>query len=318
MTTQIQLKRGTTSQWGVTGTRLEEGEPGVNLDNMQFRIGGTGGTLWANSAIFTPGGGGGAGPTGPTGPSGGGGGGTGPTGPAGNGTAYTGPTGPGGGGTGATGPTGPAGNGTAYTGPTGPTGSGVTGATGFTGPAGNGTAYTGATGPTGADSTVTGPTGPAGNGTAYTGATGPTGSGVTGSTGPTGGSLLSGYIAATLPSSSVFGTIVTDTLSSNGLSSLNSINTTTITINFDSTKYPSTKVPIFLGTVHVYNTSNSSWEAQTLILNQSLSVSAVAVKWITNKWVMTFTIDATVYGSSGNDTSLTTPYGFVLGLLMIN
>ena len=121
-----------------------------------------------------------------------------------------------------------------------------------------------------------------------------------------------------MPSLSAFGTIVADTLSSNGISSINSINSTTITINFDSTKYPSTKVPIFLGTVHVFNTATSSWEAQTLILNQSLGVSAVAVKWNTNKWVMTFTIDATVYGSSGNDTSLTTPYGFILGLLMIN
>ena len=300
MTTQIQLKRGTTSQWGVAGTRLEEGEPGVNLDNMQFRIGGTGGTLWANSAIFTPGGGGGAGPTGPAG------------------TPGT---------PGATGPTGPAGGGGGGTGPTGPAGTpGSIGPTGLQGSIGN-------TGPTGLQGSI-GNTGPTGSG--VTGATGPTGPGIPsgGSAGnvltknsstnydviwsaPSGGAL-SGYIAATLPSPSVFGTIVTDTLSSNGISSINSINSTTITINFDSTKYPSTKVPIFLGTVHVFNTATSSWEAQTLILNQSLGVSAVAVKWNTNKWVMTFTIDATVYGSSGNDTSLTTPYGFILGLLMIN
>jgi len=72
MTTQIQLKRGTTAQW--VGASLAEGEPGVNLDNMQLRIGGTGGSLWSNSLTFNPvsggSGTGGTGPTGATGPTG--------------------------------------------------------------------------------------------------------------------------------------------------------------------------------------------------------------------------------------------------------
>ena len=183
MTTLIQLKRGTTLQWTVAGVTLAEGEPGINLDTGEMRVGGPGGTTWTSSRAFTPGGGGGGGGTGYTGPTGPGGGSTGPTGPGGG---STGPTGPGGG---STGPTGPGGGSTGDTGPTGP-GGGSTGATGPTGPGGG---STGPTGPGGGSTGDTGPTGPGGGSTGPTGYTGPHGTpgtaentGATGFTGPTG------------------------------------------------------------------------------------------------------------------------------------
>jgi hypothetical protein len=200
MTTQLQLKRGTTSEWA--GKSLVEGEPGFDLTTRELRVGGIGGSVWESSQSF----GGNQGYTGPTGPTGDRGA-TGFTGPAGTAvnTGATGPTGPTGlGATGATGFTGSAGVG--VTGPTGPSSLGTTGATGPTGSAGVGVTgptgpsslgTTGATGPTGSAGVgVTGPTGPASLGT--TGATGPTGSAGVGVTGPTGPPSL-GTTGATGP-----------------------------------------------------------------------------------------------------------------------
>jgi len=168
MTTQIQLRRGTTAEWASADPTLADGEIGLNTDNNQFKIG-NGTDPWsvlsysASSITGPTGATGDPGPTGATGNAGSAGatGNTGSTGP-------TGDTGP----TGATGDTGP----TGATGDTGPTG--ATGATGDTGPTG----ATGDTGPTGATG-ATGDTGPTG----ATGDTGPTGAtGATGDTGPIG------------------------------------------------------------------------------------------------------------------------------------
>ena len=77
MAVQIQLRRGTASQWTSANPTLAIGEMGVETDTDQFKIG-DGTTAW-NSLAY----GGIQGPTGPTGPQG-------PTGP----TGATGPTGP--------------------------------------------------------------------------------------------------------------------------------------------------------------------------------------------------------------------------------
>jgi hypothetical protein len=62
MTTQIQLKRGGTSDW--SAARLAEGEPGVDLTTGTLKIGGTGGTPWSTSITI-----GGGGPLGSEAPS---------------------------------------------------------------------------------------------------------------------------------------------------------------------------------------------------------------------------------------------------------
>ena len=107
---QIQLRRGTASQWSSTNPVLSIGEMGYETDTSQFKIG-DGTRLW-NALPY----GGLNGPTGNTGP-----------------TGYTGTTGY----TGWTGYSGPTGT-TGYTGYTGWTGyTGSTGPTGVTGPTGS-------------------------------------------------------------------------------------------------------------------------------------------------------------------------------------
>jgi hypothetical protein len=102
MAVQIQLRRGTASQWTSANPTLAIGEMGIETDTDQFKIG-DGTTAW-NSLGY----GGIQGPTGPTGSTGSQGptGPTGPTGATGAASTVTGPTGP----TGATGPTGPQGS----------------------------------------------------------------------------------------------------------------------------------------------------------------------------------------------------------------
>jgi len=169
---RFELRRNTSSNWTTVNPTLLAGEPGVELDTGQMKIG-DGIHTWSDLPYVGTGGGVGAtGVTGPTGHTGS----TGRTGPTGitGPTGFTGPTGHTGS-TGITGPTGFTGS-TGRTGPTGDTGStGRTGPTGFTGPTG----WTGPTGLTGR----TGPTGPTG----LTGRTGPTGP-----TGPTGFLSISG------------------------------------------------------------------------------------------------------------------------------
>lgn len=96
MAVQIQLRRGTASQWTSANPTLAIGEMGVETDTDQFKIG-DGTTAW-NSLAY----GGLVGPTGPTGSTGA----AGATGPTGAASTVTGPTGA----TGATGPTGPQGS----------------------------------------------------------------------------------------------------------------------------------------------------------------------------------------------------------------
>jgi hypothetical protein len=414
--TQIQLRRGTSSQWNSSTVPLAEGELGYATDTGELRIGKSGGSLWTVSNVAGGAGGGSsgtgttltfAGPTGSvafspdgrsltgssmfrfisnTGLTGGtdgilyvagdmqviggidpkfiqltpqatnpfpgqpgtlwysttlglqldggsisSGSSTGAfTGPTGAG-AFTGPTGPTGGGTGFTGPTGPTGPG-AFTGPTGPTGGG-TGFTGPTGPTGGGTGFTGPTGPTG----PTGFTGP-------TGLTGPTGfSGV-----PTGGNTgfvltkksesnydtvwsapsvgKSGYIAATFGQISQFGAFAIDTLTSSGIITSKSISTTEITLTFDNSVYTIKKVPIFVASVQYYSTASNNWEQQTLIWTQVNTTSPASIAFSSGSWVLTITIDGSVYPTSGNDTRVGNPdtspitpaYGYVLALSMLN
>lgn len=83
MAVQIQLRRGTASQWTSANPTLAIGELGIETDTDQFKVG-DGTTAW-NSLAY----GGIQGPTGPAGA-------TGPTGPTGAAGA-TGPTGPAGG-----------------------------------------------------------------------------------------------------------------------------------------------------------------------------------------------------------------------------
>lgn len=183
MTVQIQLRRGTASEWSTANPTLASGEMGVETDTGRFKVG-NGSTPW-NALPYS------SGPAGPTGPQGA----TGPQGDPGGATGATGATGVGT--TGATGVQGPIGP----SGATGPVGIGTTGATGVQGPTG----VQGATGPQG-DIGATGAIGPQG----VTGATGPIGitgpqgaTGLTGSTGPqgdigvTGATGIQGPIGAT-------------------------------------------------------------------------------------------------------------------------
>lgn len=77
MPVQIQLRRGTASQWTSGNPTLAQGEIGVETDTGQFKVG-TGSTAWTSLSY-----GGLLGPTGPTGPTGAASTVTGPTGPTG-------------------------------------------------------------------------------------------------------------------------------------------------------------------------------------------------------------------------------------------
>jgi hypothetical protein len=153
MSTQIQLRRGTSGEWNLADTTLAEGEIGYETNTGKFKIG-DGNTAWSLLPYASSGGG--EGSTGPQGDMG-------PTGAQGD----MGPTGDMGS-IGSTGPTGPIG----YTGPTGDMGP-----TGMQGVPGTPGGPTGDLGPTGPQGDPGGPTGP-------TGDIGPTGP--TGNMGPTG------------------------------------------------------------------------------------------------------------------------------------
>lgn len=106
---QLQLRRGTTTQWNAATGPLLEGELGFETTTNKLKVG-DGSTLWSGLSYINLGS---SGPTGATGP-------TGPQGVQGNqgNTGATGPQGPAGGPTGATGVQGPSG----LQGPSGPTG----------------------------------------------------------------------------------------------------------------------------------------------------------------------------------------------------
>ena len=262
MTTQVQLKRGTTLQWN--GAILAEGEPGLNLDNMQFRIGGTGGTLWANSAIFTPGGGGGTpGPAGATG-SPGTPGSTGPTGSAGGGTGPTGPTGPGGGGTG---PTGPAGNGTAYTGATGPTGPGIPsgGSTGDVLTKQSSSSY---------DVIWSAPSG--------------------------GASITSGFYQVAFGATSTFSATFNSSNFPASIGNWSTPTTTAITLTFNSS-YSSATIPPYFGGYIGYWFNSSNYKILNINGPTATSNPIVTLVRSGSNWVWTMTINGTTFGTSGNN-----------------
>lgn len=198
----IQTRRGTTAEWSAANPILAEGELGLNLDTMNFKVG-NGVQQWNDLPYQTASGIGDTGATGPAGQ-------TGPTGAAGTNGAD--------GATGAKGDTGATGadgiNGvdgaTGAQGDAGPTGpKGDTGATGTSG-ADGATGAKGDTGDAGADGAIgnTGPTGSAGaDGVdGATGAKGDTGDagadgmdGATGPTGPAGTNGINGTDGATGP-----------------------------------------------------------------------------------------------------------------------
>ena len=326
MTTLIQLKRGTTAQWSVAGVTLAEGEPGVNLTTGEMRVGGPGGTTWTSSSTFTPGSGGGGGGGGVTGY-------TGPTGAAGTifvptalwviGQNYyinnlaislvddnlyvafnnivnsqtdphddpanwnlflnAGPTGPAGGPPGPqglTGATGPAG------GPPGPPG--PQGLTGATGPAGGGA---GVTGPQG----LTGPTGPPGSG-------GGGGVGLSITATLTVGSNI--FVPSSLVSTGVPPSIGVWTADPGGLS---------LSLAFNSTNYPSTKPPLFIG--GTLNYASGTYNQNTLSLAAAGVTPATTMSFVSPNWVMTYTIDGATFSSTA-----TPPSGsnFILYFTMLN
>lgn len=188
MTVQIQLRRGTASQWLTANPVLASGEMGVETDTGRFKVG-NGSSVWKDLPYSSgpPGSAGATGPQGPIGPSlpgatgATGVGATGATGPA---STISGPIGATGAtGAGVTGATGVQGaTGATGVGVTGATGIGITGATGVQGVTGIG--ITGATGLQGATGIgTTGATGVGTTGATGIGVTGATGIGITGATG---------------------------------------------------------------------------------------------------------------------------------------
>ncbi len=109
---QLQIRRGTASEWAAATGPLAEGELGYDTDSRSIKVG-DGSALWSSLGVINVGSTGSTGPSGPSGP-------TGPTGPTGL-SGPTGPSGPAGGPPGVTGPSGPSGPiGRGVTGPTGP------------------------------------------------------------------------------------------------------------------------------------------------------------------------------------------------------
>ena len=181
MAIRIQLRRDTAANWTSVNPVLAQGEIGVEIDTLKFKIG-TGllpwGTLSYASGVGATGSSGTQGNTGNTG--------AGNTGATGQ-TGIQGATGPGAGSTGATGAVGATGQ-TGIQGNTGNTGAGNTGATGATGATGQ-TGIQGAQGNTGAG--IQGNTGATGQ-TGIAGVTGQTGAGTQGNTGATGQTGIQG------------------------------------------------------------------------------------------------------------------------------
>ena len=239
---------------------------------------------------------------GPTGPAGG------PVGPQG----VTGPTGAPGGGGGSTGSTGPTGlNG--VTGPTGPAGGpvGPQGVTGPTGPAGGGGGGAGLTG-------STGPTGPPGGGAGSTGFTGP--QGLTGPTGPPGGGG-GGVTGLSITANLNIGTnlFTPASLVSTGFPSSIGVWTadaggTFLSLTFNSTNYPSTKPPLFIG--GTLNYASSMYNQNTLSLAAAGVTPAATMSFTSPNWVMKYTIDGATFSSTAAG-----PGGlsnFILYLTMLN
>lgn len=285
---QLQLRRGTQTQWNSATGPLLQGELGFETDTKKLKVG-DGTTLWTGLSYIN------VGSTGPSGT-------TGPTGPLGN----TGPTGP----SGVTGPTGPLGN----TGPTGSLGNtGVTGPKGDQGDPGGPTGPSGVTGPTGPSGT-TGPTGPLGN----TGPTGPRG--VTGPTGPQGGSGATGPAAYGSGgfirigvSGGLFDTSKVDTSNfsaSVGTWSVPANDTAILTYN--SSTYTSTNPPQANGTIAFYvgetvvNSVTYNRSYKTIALPHGTYSVSYPQCWLAHNgsnWLLLISISGSTFPSVTNDSS---------------
>lgn len=285
---QLQLRRGTQTQWNSATGPLLQGEMGFETDTKKLKVG-DGTTLWTGLSYINVGSTGPSGTTGPTGPSGA----TGPIGP----TGVTGPTGP----SGTTGPTGPLGN------------TGVTGPKGDQGDPGGPTGPSGVTGPTGPSGT-TGPTGPLGN----TGPTGPRG--VTGPTGPLGGSGATGPAAYGSGgfirigvSSQLFDTSKVDTSNfsaSVGTWSVPANDTAILTYN--SSIYTSTNPPQANGTIAYYvgdtvvNSVTYSRSYKTIALPHGTYSVSYPQCWLAHNgsnWLLLISISGSTFPSVTNDSS---------------
>lgn len=203
------------------------------------------------------------------------------------------------------------------TGPTGTgNGGGSIGATGPTGPYGS---PPGDTGPTGIGSVgPTGPTGPGGGGGSSEGPTGFTGpTGTKGDTGPNGGGgLTTSYITLNLDTDTndflTTSLLTTSFPSSVGL--WNAVSPTILTLTFNSTNYPSTKVPLFVG--GTFNYTSSGYNQNTLSLASAGTNPSTAISFTAGSWVMTYTIDGGTFSASavGPDSRP----NFILYMSMLN
>jgi len=298
---------------------LSAGEPGFESDTNKLKIG-DGTSNW-NSLPYVTGSGGSTGPTGPTGPDG-------PPGPPGVGSA------------GSDGLTGSVGL-------TGATGFGLPGIQGFTGAAGT-AGSNGLTGSVG----LTGATGfglPGIQG--FTGAIGAAGSnGLTGSVGTTGSAgigIIAGGAAGTVltkKSGSNYDTIWANPsggvtvgiyeVAFNGISAFSTtiggVNTAgfpssigtwdnpgeaTLTLKFNSTNYPSTKIPIFSGGCGYYHSVTSLYKLLNIFSLTPSLYPAITLLHNGSNWVYTFIIQkGSTFGSSTNNGS----YGFFISFIMFN
>jgi len=314
---QFQPRHDISNNWSYS-TLLDQGEMGIDLTNLQFKLG-DGTTVWGLLPF-----GGSTGPTGVTGPTGFGGlASTGYTGFSGIQTGITGATGPTvTGPTGNTGATGPTGN----TGLTGITGTGPTGSIGSTGPTGatgpTGFAQTGMTGPTGLTQ-VTGPTGATG----LTGATGPTGLAPTGPTGSgSGGGIIKGYIQVAFNGAS-FSTVTYDT--SQFPSSIGTVavrDGSNIDISFNTSYNVASIQPNITGLSYWYGSFSASitpaftgWRTQMIypgIYVNSQPFQQVSLVYTDSRWVLTiFIASANTFVNSANSSS---GYGYVLHITAFN
>ena len=346
--TQIQLKRGTTSQWtSGTALPLAEGELGYALDTGELRIGKSGGSSWATSNSV------GSGNTGSTLTF------SGPTGavafsPDGRtltgssiftfnpNTGYSGYTGLAiiTGGLKVLGPIDPVsltlipqatnplagqtgtlwysntfglqidnGNGSITVGG---------GASTVTGPTGAGGGSTGATGPTGPASTVTGPTGFSGVPTG-----GNTGFVLTKKSGTNydtiwsapsgGGSITSGFYQVNIPTTSTFGTTTDTTNFPSSIGTWSAPTSTTITLTFNSS-YSSVTIPPYFGGYIGFWFNSTNYKLLNINGPTAISNPIVSLVRSGTNWVWTMTINGTTFASSGNNGT----YGFFLVMNMLN
>ena len=334
--TQIQLRRGTSSQWNSSSVPLAEGELGYATDSGELRIGKSGGSLWSVSNA-AGGSGTGASSTFP-----------GPVGAVGyssNGTTLTGSsrfryfsnTGFNGGQTGILLVDGDL----CVKGTIDPISIILTPSTTNPNPGINGSIWFDANSGTLQNGSV----GPIGSGIAYTGSTGPTGTGVTGVTGPTGysgvptggttgyvltkrseknydtiwsapsggASITTGFYQVAFASSSTFSTTHDTTGFLSSIGTWSQPTSTTITLTFNST-YSSTTIPPYFGGYIGFWFNSQYYKILNINGPTAASNPIVSLVRSGSNWVWTMTINGSTFTTSGNNAT----YGFFLVMNMFN